>query len=284
MDICKYESCTGCASCFNSCYHGAITMEPDTLGYLRPLINETKCVDCGLCQTVCPVNHEVSSHYPLSSYVATAKDKSEMFSSTSGGLASVIARVIIKSGGLVYGCEEKNCEEICHSRIEKEVDIDKLKGSKYVQSTIGDSFLKIKNDLKNKRKVLFIGTPCQVAGLRNYLRKKHDELYTIDLICHGVPSQKILRDAVKAYVPRESTNMCKVSFRQRDVKGKSHYGLFIDNQEGGRIFEEEFPKNTYIVGFWMHSSIEKVVIIVYMQNVKEYQISLLAITGIKKKR
>lgn len=253
MDICKLEQCTGCSACVNVCPHSAIEMHTDQLGFLYPIINKSFCVNCGLCKKVCPNNSSPLLQYPKHSYICYASNKDEQLSSTSGGIASVISRWAIRNGGVVYGCSAENCLHICHVRIDNERDIEQLKGSKYVQSDMGTIFARVKNDLQLLFPVVFIGTPCQVSGLRSFLRKDYDNLFTIDFVCHGVPSQQILNDELFSHYPKEKLFEAKLSFRRKIAINKStyktQYGLYLSNKKGEKIIDETFPNNLYITGF-----------------------------------
>jgi len=182
--------CTGCSACANSCMHQAIQMQPDDEGFLQPTINKDKCVECGLCIKRCPVlnpiNREVSKQkaYALISYKYRTV-------SSSGGAFSVIAEYVLQQGGVVFGASMNNAQCVKHIAIEQEEKLSLLRGSKYVQSDIGNSYKEVKNYISAGRLVLFTGTPCQVAGLYAYLAgKRHEgQLITIDLVCHGIPSQ-----------------------------------------------------------------------------------------------
>lgn len=223
-------------------------MEEGVNGHLFPEIDDDKCVSCKLCVKTCPNNNAPDLRTPLASYVATAIDSKEALTSTSAGIASVLSRYIIESGGVVYGACGWDCQHVRHIRVENAVDIEKLKGSKYVQSAIENAYTQVKSDLAEGIKVLFIGTPCQVAGLYGFLRKQYENLYTVDLICHGVPSQKILTDALHDYLPKVDLSQIKVAFRKK-AKGKSLYGLFVNYNNGRKLYHSVFPNNEYIVGF-----------------------------------
>ena len=172
-------------------------MQPYSLGFLSPVIDQNTCVDCGLCAKSCLNTHMPLICEPLATYVAHALDIEEQKTSTSGGAASVFMKAIIKAGGVVFGFSGLNAREVKHIRIDKIEDVCKLKGSKYVQSYMGKTYRSVVGDLKSDRLVLFIGTPCQVAGLKAYIRGRvYEKLYTLDFVCHGVPSQKILNDAI----------------------------------------------------------------------------------------
>jgi len=223
-------------------------MQRQKNGHYYPVIDPSVCVECGLCQRTCPNNRESTFHYPIACYIATAVSDLEAKDSTSAGISSALERLIIQQGGVVYGCSGEECTNVKHIKISGEEDIYRLKGSKYVQSFIGNSFKQIKIDLQSGTKVLFVGTPCQVAGLYSYLGKTVFNLYTIDLVCHGVPSQQILNDALKEYLPNILFDGLDVRYRKK-IKGKSVYGLFVTDKDGKSLLETRFPKNEYITGF-----------------------------------
>ena len=186
----KYH-CTGCAACYQSCSKSAISMVCDEEGFLQPIIDENKCVECGLCSKRCPVLSplERKSNNNLSAYALISYEDRKV--SSSGGAFSVFAKWIFSQGGVVYGASNCAGLKVKHIRIDNVKDLCKLRGSKYVQSEMGSIFKNVKNDLVNGVKVLFVGTGCQVAGLYSFLNNKRYEnlLYTLDLVCHGVPSQ-----------------------------------------------------------------------------------------------
>lgn len=248
MNICDIDQCTGCSACMNICSHGAISMVMGVNGHLFPKIDKDKCVGCNLCINSCPNNTLPEFHAPILSYIATAVDGKEALTSTSAGIASVLSRHIIENGGVVYGSCGLDCQHVRHIRVATSADIYNIKGSKYVQSAIEDIFTQIKEDLIKGIIVLFIGTPCQVAGLYGFLHKKFDNLFTIDFVCHGVPSQKILNDALKAYLPDTNLEEVNLRFRKKE-KRKSLYGLFVEDKQGKPLFRSVYPENEYITGF-----------------------------------
>ncbi len=182
--------CTGCAACANVCTRQAITMQRDTEGFLQPYIDSEKCVECGLCTKRCPVLHPVDTCADIQQEVYALINHKDRKVSSSGGAFSAFARYVLDKDGVVFGASIDEDFQVKHIWIEDEKELTKLRGSKYVQSNIGDSFKHIKRFLQNGKRVLFTGTPCQVAGLYAYLGGKQYEenLITIDLICHGVPS------------------------------------------------------------------------------------------------
>lgn len=200
----KYH-CTGCASCAQSCGHEAITMVYDNEGFLQPIIDITKCVECGLCQKHCPEMRPIGRlDYEKQKYYALIYDQDRKISS-SGGAFSVFAKWIISQGGIVYGATIDEKFEVRHIGVESADELNKLRGSKYVQSIIGDTYKDIRNHLRSNRKVLFVGTGCQVGGLYSFLNGKRYEglLYTLDLVCHGTPSYGVF----KSYLSKLEKNI-----------------------------------------------------------------------------
>ena len=271
-EICKYNECTGCYACANVCGHDAIIMRPNKYGYIHPEILTDKCIDCGACRIVCPNNSKPTYRQPIKALAACASDADEQLTSTSGGIASVLGRHILKNGGVVYGCTGKDWNNIQHIRIDKESDIELLKGSKYVQSKINFVFKEIREDLVKGNQVVFIGTPCQVAGLLSFIPVKlQDQLLTVDFVCHGVPNQKMLSEWLCRLLDRNKDTDSDLAFRIKqwrkspispfkivngrtlykaslEKKYRTRYGLFILGNKGVKL-NHPFPKDDYIVGF-----------------------------------
>lgn len=237
IDICKKEICTGCSLCANVCAKKSISMQTiDDLGHLYPVVNQNTCVDCGLCRKVCPSINILPKQKPLECYAAWAKDAEDYKSSTSGGAASVLSQYIINKGGVVYGCAMFPNVEVKHIRVDNIIDLKKHKESKYVQSNIFDVLPTIKTDVKEGKKVLFIGTPCQCAGVKNLFKEQPDNLYLVDLVCHGIPSQNFLKQHVLRKV---NGNIDKVLFRDGNA-----YTLSIISDSVIK-YKKDLGKNRY---------------------------------------
>lgn len=214
--ICDKIHCTGCGLCAALCPKHCITMQAGNLGHLYPEIDQSVCVDCRLCKKNCPQLGDMEFRYPQKAYAAWAKDDDDYKSSTSGGAASVFTHYILKNGGVVYGCVCRPGIRIEHVRVERMEDADKLKGSKYVQSNIVGVLPEIRNDVNSGRRVLFIGTPCQVAAVKRMFKEQPNNLLLVDIVCHGVPSNKWLADYITDYLRIIGDGVTSVMFRFPD--------------------------------------------------------------------
>ena len=191
------EKCCACGACVNVCPKQAIQMVEDGYGFLYPQIDDDLCVGCGACKTVCAYQNTEESNTPVTSYAAVNKDVSQKLLSASGGLFAACATKVLKEGGVVFGCALDNIDDKLiphHVEINSLSELTRLQGSKYVQSATERTFSRVKELLNTGVRVLYSGTPCQIAGLKSYLRKDYDNLILIDLICHGVPSTKFFND------------------------------------------------------------------------------------------
>jgi len=204
----RRRSCTGCEACSSACPNGSIGMVEACAGlHLYPRIDRDSCVECGICTRVCPSecftreakNPEATLDgddpvFAGDCYAAASKDPMVLQTSSSGGAFTALANHVIAQHGSVYGCAWTGDMMPQHMRVNELSELWRLRGSKYVQSRIGDTFSRVRTDLDAGKEVLFVGTPCQVAGLRSYLRKDSKNLLTVDLVCHGVPSARFFAD------------------------------------------------------------------------------------------
>lgn len=185
------KNCCGCQSCANICPKQCITMRADGEGFLYPHVDTQTCVNCGLCEKVCPILHKPQTFPVINTLAAKHKDPETKLKSSSGGVFTSLAQAVLKEGGVVFGAAFDAQWNIVHTFIEHTNDLDKLRRSKYVQSDMGKTYAQAKTFLDNERFVFFTGTPCQIAGLRNFLGKPYENLLTADIICHAVPSPSV---------------------------------------------------------------------------------------------
>ncbi len=220
--------CSGCTACFAACPVGAIEMLPDEEGFLYPVINQEKCINCGKCVRVCPFSADYAKakgHIEPKCYALVHKDSDIRKTSRSGGAFFAMAESILRNGGVVYGValnEELVAQTV---RVDKVEDLPKLQGSKYVQSDKGNSFQSVRRDLSDGRRVLFSGTGCEVSGLHSYLQSVSadtEKLYTCDIVCHGVPSPKIWHDNVKYIEKKLGGKPEEISFRDKIFGWRPH--------------------------------------------------------------
>ena len=192
------SKCCGCRACEQICPIEIIHMEEDTEGFIYPQVGD-KCIECKLCEKVCPLlndNKKLSEEFVPKVYAAHIKDEEILVNSSSGGIFTALAEAVLRQQGMVFGAaynEEMNVEHICINKID---DLHKLRGSKYVQSNTLATYGQVKQILGKERYVLYVGTPCQIAGLKRYLGKVYERLITVDLVCHGTPSPKIFREYI----------------------------------------------------------------------------------------
>lgn len=219
--------CCGCGACQAICPKNAIEMVEDEYGFIYPRIDESKCVNCNLCKKTCAYMNPRKMNDEKKVYASVSKNDENLKRSASGGVFYELANSIISDGGVVYGCsmEYKNDKLTPkHIRVNNQENLKKLQGSKYVQSECGNIYKLVKTDLINGKKVLFSGTPCQIEGVKSFLQyKEYENLFLVDIICHGVPSRKMFQDYIENF---EIENNCKVKelyFRDKD-KG---WGLFF---------------------------------------------------------
>lgn len=244
MNLADRISCNGCMACVNSCPVNAIDVIEDEYGFLYPQINNKKCIQCKACIKNCSLNCKFENDYPI--YYAGFADDTTRKNSSSGGIFSLIAENILSSGGYVCGAAFDEKYTVKHIIINAKEDLYKLRTSKYVQSFIGNIYYDIKQLLNNNKKVFFVGTPCQVAGLKNYLNKKYSYLYTADLSCSGVPSDKIFKQYLNEKIGQKTIK--SINFRDKKY-GWGYEFNFKCELENNEIFELPFSKNSYLTAF-----------------------------------
>ncbi len=221
MHVENKNNCCGCAACYNACSQNAIKMVQDNHGFYKPIIDKSKCINCGLCDKICPLGKYQSRNYKEPKVFAFQNSNLEtLYKSASGGAFGAFAGYVIQNSGVVYGAAWNEDIKATHIRATNFDDIEKMHSSKYVQSDVGNSFRQAKKDLNEGKFVLFTGTPCQIAGLKSYLQRDYDNLLTIDLICHGVPSPLIFEKYKRDFTNKLQKNevLTDINFRSK-IKG-----------------------------------------------------------------
>ena len=241
-NITKVESkdCCGCGACFNICPTNAITMQENDEGFLAPVIDKTKCTNCGLCVKACPSLNVKYENTATPECYAAMGDYDLRMKSSSGGMFTLLAEYILDKGGYVCGAAFDENWDVHHIIVDNKDDLEKLRGSKYVQSNTKDCYKKIKKLLNDDKYVLFSGCPCQVAGLYSFLGKNYENLFTVDILCHGAPSpgvwQKYLNETF------DKNNIQKINFRDKNKIGWSCSHCTISTKNGEDIITEDFTK------------------------------------------
>lgn len=212
--------CTGCTACMNICPKGAISFKEEKDGFKYPVIDQDKCINCGLCKKTCPVLNNTNNESLNKCYVAYNKDEDTRMTSSSGGIFTLLAINILEQNGIVVGAAFNDNNKLKHIAITKKEELEPLKGSKYLQSDLDNIFNYIKQNIKDN-KILFVGTPCQVAGLKAYLKKDYDNLLCVDLVCHGAPSPKLFDKYVKE-LEKDNGKLLNYNFRDNSTGWDSY--------------------------------------------------------------
>ena len=237
--------CCGCSACVQRCPKGCITMVQDEEGFFYPQVDAETCIDCGLCEKVCPILTSKLSHEPLKVFAAKNPDDEIRKESSSGGIFTMLAESVIHEGGVVFGVRWSKEWNVEHSYTENIEGLKAFRGSKYVQSNINGSYLKAESFLKAGRKVLFSGTPCQIAGLKTFLRKEYDNLLSVECACHGVPSPGLWQK----YLSEVTKGRSVESIYHRDKRtGWRNYSVVIKFADGSEI-SELHDNNTWMRAF-----------------------------------
>ncbi len=244
------EKCCGCEACVQKCPKHCIDFIADIEGFSYPHVNTSLCIDCGLCERVCPVLHPFDELKPLEVYGAINKDMDVRLTSSSGGIFSMLVNNVLRQGGVVFGARFDDSWDVILDESDTEEGCREFKGSKYVQARVGECFKKCEDYIKNGRLVLFSGTPCQVAGLNHYLRKSYDNLITCDFICHGVPSPKVWRRYLREIADKNKGRISHIEFRNKE-KGWKKYSLKIlmNTDSSELVLSSTFSENSYMKAF-----------------------------------
>lgn len=244
------QDCCGCSACAQRCPKQCISMQMDNEGFLYPQVDISKCIDCHLCEKVCPVINQYEARTPLNVYAAKNSDDEVRHQSSSGGIFTLLAEQTIKDGGVVFGaCWDKEWN-VKHDSVDNISDLYRFRSSKYLQSVIGDNYLKAEHFLKTGRKVMFTGTPCQIAGIKHFLRKEYNNLLAVEVICHSVPSPGVWQQYLTTRLHTlkwNKSDIRNISFRDKKTGWKT-YSFVIEN-ENGNILTELSSKNAFMRGF-----------------------------------
>lgn len=211
-EIISKNLCTGCTACATVCPKKAISLVEDMEGFKYPVIDQDKCINCGLCKKKCPVLNTNTNNSLNKCYVGYNKSDLEREKSSSGAIFSLVANYILDNDGIVIGASFDKNNKLVHIAITNKNELDGLKGSKYLQSDLGNIYSYIKQNIKNK-KILFVGTPCQVAGIKQIVNSKN--LICLDLICHGVPSPKLFDKYIKELEQKNNGKLLNYNFRDK---------------------------------------------------------------------
>lgn len=217
INIENKKDCCGCGACLNACPKGAISMKEDGAGFIFPEVDEALCISCGKCKKVCVLNEKNvgAAEGEPEVYAAVFNNGEVLETSSSGGIFTALANAVLESGGAVFGAAWSEDLTLHHICVEDKKDLEKLRGSKYVQSSTETTFAQAKGILDEGRSVCFCGTPCQISGLKSYLGKEYENLLTLDLVCHGVPSMRMLSDDIKAVSGDKYSSIKDIRFRDK---------------------------------------------------------------------
>lgn len=247
--VANVKNCTGCGACFNVCSSKAIKMQADAEGFLFPSINEEQCTKCGLCLKICPAEHPIFEHFQKPVCYAAAAEEELRDRSSSGAVFSLLAENFLQKGGYVSGAAFDEDNRVHHIVTNSSEGLQKIRGSKYVQSDTGHCFSEIKKLLREGKLVLFSGTPCQVAGLRAFLQKDYENLLIVDVICHGVPSPLAFEKYVADFLHKKDEKILSVNFRDKKygwepycLTVKTNYDTYSTNNQKD-LFIRAFLEN-----------------------------------------
>lgn len=274
IEITKKEECCGCSACVHICPKHSISFQEDKEGFLYPRVDLETCVDCGLCEKVCPIINQESERKPLGVYAAKNEDESIRLKSSSGGVFTLLAEKILEEDGVVFGARFNEKWEVIHDYTCTVEGLEPFRGSKYVQSAIGVSYKQVEEFLKAGRKVMFTGTPCQIAGLRKFLRKDYENLLTVDFVCHGVPSPLVWRKYLEEELARQGDVgknsvltsskvvpvLTGVNFRDKSTGWKKfsfvlNFSKVSADGEQNTVLSSIFSENAYMKAFLLNLSL-----------------------------
>lgn len=256
VKLCDKDECTGCLACYNACPYDSIIVKKDSEGFVHPEIKKDACQNCGKCKKSCPILNDQIVVDNQIAFKAWACDEEILKKSSSGGAFSILSRQVISKGGYVYGAAFDEDFQLKHLSAHTESELEKLRGSKYLQSFIGKIFVDIKQKLGDGIPVLFCGTPCQVAGLNMYLGRAEPNLITIDLVCHGVPSPQVFSTYKKWLEKENKSAISSYSFRDKQWSWYRYNTLvtFADNTTLRVKFEDDPWMQGFLRNYFLRPS------------------------------
>ena len=250
ITILDKHNCCGCEACVQVCPKQCISFTADNEGFSYPKVDEAFCINCGLCEKVCPVLHPYKERTPLKTLAAINENDEVRLASSSGGIFTLLAEQVIGDGGAVFGARFDDQWQVVFDFTETTEGIKAFQGSKYLQAQVGDSFARCKKFLDDGRKVLFSGTQCQIAGLLHFLRKPYDNLLTVDFICHGVPSPLVWQRYLNEVVSIGSRAISDIQFRNKERGWKLFsFKLEYDDDCKSVVMSTPFNDDLYMRAF-----------------------------------
>jgi len=248
IDIKKKSECCGCYACVNICPKKCIDMNVDDEGFWYPKVDKSLCINCNLCEGVCPTFGSIDTdEFKILAYACKNNNDKVRLSSSSGGVFTSLCEYVINNGGVVFGAAFNENFEVEHREATTLEECDAFRGSKYVQSKIGESYKNAKKYLKNGKMVLFSGTQCQIKGLNLFLRKKYDNLISVDIICHGVPSPLVFDMYKKNLIKSYKSDIVDIGFRDKSQGWKSF--SYITKFKNGEKYSKQLDDDLYMIGF-----------------------------------
>ena len=246
IKILKKVDCSGCHTCYNICPKRCIEMKVDEEGFWYPQVDQGKCINCGLCEKVCPILNKIKQKSIQQAYACINRNEKIRLDSSSGGIFTIIADYVIKYEGVVFGAAFDENFNVVHQYVDTKEGLISLRGSKYVQSRIGNTYKEAKEFLDKGKLVLFTGTPCQIAGLKTFLKSDYDNLLCIDIICHGVPSPMVWKKYVN--FRRKFNRQIENIFFRNKSEGWKKFSLLITF--GRKVYyKANLTKDVYMQGF-----------------------------------
>lgn len=245
------NKCTGCGSCSLICPNNCISMKEDEEGFRYPFVSKERCIDCGLCDARCPINNQLLGGERKEAFAAKNKSITDRVNSSSGGVFSKLAETVVMMGGVVCAAKYNEDYKVVHDVISIKEDIKLLIGAKYSQSVSEICFEEIRVRLNKGQFVMFVGTPCQTAGLQSFLHKTYDNLFLVDFICHGVPSPLVWGKYLNERRKKDANNsgISGINLRSK-VTGWSNCNYSVEiNYNNGKKYQKHKNEDWYLLGF-----------------------------------